>query len=374
MKLKLSSAALSSQLSTLSKVLAPKNSLQILGCYLFEVKGQQLTITASDGENVVCATMQPDEVDVDGSFAVDAQTMADSMRELAEQPVVISVDLEAQRIEVDYLNGHYDFPLMPADEYPLLDRDEENELRRLSLPAAVLSDNISRSVFAIASEELRPIMNGICFDLTPESLAIVASDGHKLVRNRIFTIQSDEPIAFVLPKKPALFLKNILPHDDTPVTIDFTKRMAEIAFGNIFMQSRLAEGRYPNYNAVIPQDNPNQLNVDRKALLGVMRRVTPFSQRSKQVRLQLEPGKTSFRAEDMDFVIRAREELACDYLGTPMSIGFKGTTIIDILNNLESDDVHIELGDASRPALIMPEVQPQDTEVVMLVMPMLLND
>lgn len=375
MKFKLSSAALSSRLSILSKVLGSKNVTLTLDCFLFEINGQQLTVTASDGENLMRTTLPLDEADEDISFLVSARTMTDSLRELPEQPVAITVDLEALTITVDYLNGHYNFTVLRADEYRPIEIDPTTVRELFAIESSVLSDNLTRTIFAAASEELRPVMNGVYFDLRADALAIVASDGHKLVRNRIFSITTDTPTAFVMPKKPATLLKTVLPHDETTVNVSYDGKMAMLVFGDTMLLCRLIEGRYPDYNAVIPQDNPNELSADRLALLGAMRRVTPFTPSNAQlVRMKLEPNKISLKSEDFDFYIRAVEELVCDYLGTPMAIGFKGSSFIDILSNMACDQVRLEMADPSRPTLILPEEQPEGQEVVMLIMPMLLND
>ena len=218
-------------------------------------------------------------------------------------------------------------------------------------------------------------MNGIYFDLTAESLAIVASDGHKLVRDKNFSIKSDVPAAFILPKKPATLLKNVLSKDGGDVVIKFDARNAEIRFADGTLSCRLIEGRYPNYNSVIPQDNPNQLTVDRKALLGALRRVLPFASESSQlIRFHLESGKLELSSEDIDFATSAKESLVCDYNGQAMNIGFKGSSLSEILSNLESDEVIIKLADPSRAGVIIPVTQPENEDVLMLIMPMLLNE
>ena len=374
MRFTLSSSALSSRLSTLSKVINSKNALPILDCFLFEVVNNTLAITASDSENVMKTSIPLDDSDGEGKFTVNNRTILDAVKELPEQPLTIDVDINSFAIKVIYQNGLYNFTGQNAEEYPLVQSMPEG-VTTLSLPSYELSDNISRSVFATATEELRPVMNGIYFDLTPDALAIVASDGHKLVRNRIFSVKTEKPTAFILPKKPANLLKNVLGKDDSDVSIRFDERNAEIAFGDTLLQCRLIEGRYPNYNSVIPQNNPNQLTIDRKVLIGALRRVLPFASESSQlIRLHLENGKIEISSEDIDFATSAKEEIPCDYNGSNMNIGFKGTSLSDILNNLASDEVELQLADPSRPCLIIPCTQPENEDVLMLIMPMLLND
>ena len=374
MRFTLSSSALSSRLSTLSKVINSKNALQILDCFLFEVANNTLSITASDSENVMKSTLALDECDGEGKFAVNNRTILDAVKELPEQPLTVDVDINSLAIKMIYQNGLYNFTGQDAGTYPLV-QPISGEVSSLSMPSSILSDNITRSIFATASEELRPVMNGIYFDLTNDALAIVASDGHKLVRNRNFSIKTDVPTSFILPKKPANLLKNVLGKDDSEVQIRFDERNAEIVFADTVLQCRLIEGRYPNYNSVIPQNNPNQLTIDRKVLIGALRRVLPFASESSQlVRLHLETGKLEISSEDIDFSTSAKEEITCDYSGGNMNIGFKGTSLNDILNNLASNEVELQLADPSRPCLIIPCEQPENEDVLMLIMPMLLND
>ena len=218
-------------------------------------------------------------------------------------------------------------------------------------------------------------MNGIYFDLTPDHLAVVASDGHKLVRNKIFTIKSEEPSAFILPKKPANLLKNLLGKDGGDVTIRFDERNAEVNYGDGVLLCRLIEGRYPNYNSVIPQNNPNEVRLDRLSLLAALRRVQPFANDSSNlVRFHVEGSTFQLDAEDYDFSKTATERMTCDYNGMPITIGFKGNAFIEILGNIECSDVIIQLADSSRAGLVLPSEQPENQEVVMLMMPMLIND
>ena len=218
-------------------------------------------------------------------------------------------------------------------------------------------------------------MNGIYFDLTADGLAVVASDGHKLVRNKNFNIKSETPAAFILPKKPATLLKNVLGKEQEEVVIKFDDRTAEISFAEGVLTCRLIEGRYPNYNSVIPQGNPNQLTIDRRSLIGALKRVLPFASESSQlVRFHLDAGRLELSSEDIDFATSAKEVVNCEYAGQSMNIGFKGSSLSEILNNLQGDEVIIELADPSRAGIILPAVQPENEDVLMLIMPMLLND
>ena len=374
MRFNLSSTALSSRLLTLSRVINSKNSLPILDCFLFEVHNGQLTITSSDSENVMCGTLILDSCEGEGDFAVNNQTILDAVKELPDQPLALDVNFNEMKIYITYQNGSYNFPILGADEYPRVQPISDNA-SSITIDAAKLSDSINRSIFATAQDELRPVMNGIYFDLTSDSLAIVASDGHKLVRNKNYSIKSETPSAFILPKKPATLLKTVLAKDGGDVVIRFDNRFADISFADGNLSCRLIEGKYPNYNSVIPQDNPNRITIDRKSLIGALRRVLPFASDSSQlIRFHISTGLLELNAEDIDFSTSAKESVTCEYDGNAMSIGFKGSSMLEILNNLESDDVVIQLADPSRAGVIVPGVQPENEDVLMLIMPMLLNE
>lgn len=374
MRLTISSTTLASRLTALSKVFNSKNSLPILDCYLFEVNSNQLTITASDSENVMTTQIQLDESDGNGTFAVNNRNILDAVKELPEQPLTLDVDMSTYAIKVIYMNGMYNFTAQSGDEFPRM-QPLNDSAAAITIESKTLANDIAHSIFATANEELRPVMNGIYFDLKEDSLAIVASDGHKLVRTLNKNIKSEKPMSFILPKKPATLLKNVLQKTEDDVIIRFDDRNANILFPEGTLACRLIEGRYPNYNSVIPQDNPNLLTVDRMVLASVVRRVLPFaSDSSQQIRLHIETGKAVISSEDIDFYTSAKEEIVCDYNGMPMDIGFKGTSLMEILINLDGEEVELKLADPSRPCLIIPTNQPENEDVLMLIMPMLLND
>ncbi len=374
MRFSVSSSAISSRLNALSRVITGKTSLPILDCFLFQVNNNQLTITASDGETVMQATVELAEFEGEGEFAIPYRTILDAMKELPEQPLNFELNPETSAMRIVYQNGMYNFTVQGAEEYPRL-QHVSDAATTISVGANVLIDNINRSLFATANDELRPVMNGIYFDFTPDALAIVASDGHKLVRNKNFTVKSEMTTSFILPKKPATLLRNTLDKEGGDVSIRFDDRGAEIHYEGGLLSCRLIEGRYPNYNSVIPQNNPYKATIDRKAFVSALRRVLPFANESSQlVRLRLEQGRLELSSEDIEFSTAAKEQLACDYQDAPMSIGFKGGTLQEVLNNQESEQVILQLADPSRAGIIVPAEQPENEDVLMLIMPMLLND
>lgn len=375
MRFTVSSSALSSKLNMLAKVIGSKNSLPILDCFLFQVANGEMSITASDSDNVIKSTLALTDHDGEGEFCVPNRVILDALKELPEQPLHFDVDAagEAVAIKIVYQNGLYNFTGQSAEEYPRT-QSMNDACTTVSLPTEMLINNISRSLFATANDELRPVMNGIYFDLTADALAIVASDGHKLVRSKNFTIKSESPSAFNLPKKPASLLKNILSKDVDDAIIKFDDRSAEIQFTDGVMRCRLIDGRYPNYNSVIP-NNPNEVTVDRRGLQSALRRVLPFASESSQlIRFHIESGRFEVSSEDIDFSTSAKEQLSCEYNGSPISIGFKGSSLMEILSNLTSDNIIIQLADPSRAGIIVPAEQPENEDILMLIMPMLLND
>ena len=374
MRFTVSSTALSSKLSALSRVINSKNALPILGDFVFEIKENVLYLTASDSENVMKTQLELTESDGNSRFAIANHDLLEAVKGFSEQPITFEVNQEQNLVRISYQNGLFSLPIENADEFPMAQSVSENA-NTITLPNAILAENINRSIFATAQDELRPVMNGIYFDLTPDCLAVVASDGHKLVRNKIFTIKSEQPATFILPKKPANLLRNLLGKDGGDVTIRFDERNAEVNYGDGTIQCRLIEGRYPNYNSVIPQSNPNELRVDRLGLLAALRRVQPFANDSSNlIRFHVEDSTLQLDAEDYDFSKTATERMSCEYNGQTMSIGFKGSSFIEVLSNFDCPDVIIQLADPSRAGLVLPSEQPENQDVLMLMMQMLIND
>ena len=374
MRFTVSSTALSNKLVALSRVINTKNALPILGDFVFDISGQTLLLTASDSENTMQTTVELTESDGDGRFAMGNHDLLEAVKGFSEQPITFDVDQQQNIAKISYQNGLFSLPVDNADEYPVAQQVSEGA-NTIVISNQLLNDNINRSLFATAQDELRPVMNGIYFDLTPDCLAVVASDGHKLVRNKIYTIKSDQPASFILPKKPATLLKNLLGKDGGDVIIRFDERNAEINYGDGTIQCRLIEGRYPNYNSVIPQSNPNELRADRNGLLAALRRVQPFANDSSNlIRFHVEGATLQLDAEDYDFSKTATERMTCEYNGQPMSIGFKGSSFIEILSNFACPEVIIQLADPSRAGLVLPSEQPENQDVLMLMMPMLIND
>ena len=374
MKFIVSSTGLFSHLQAISRVINSKNSLPILDCFLLELTDGTLSITASDSETTLVTSIEVVESDGDGQFAVSSKTFLDALKEIPEQPLTFVVNPENYEILVQYQNGKYSLMGQNADEYPQTPRLGDNAVN-VTMEAPVMLNGINRALFATADDELRPVMNGIYFDITTEDITFVASDGHKLVRNKTYKARGNEKAAFILPKKPASLLKNLLPKEQGDVQIGFDDRNAIFTLENYSMTCRLIEGRYPNYNSVIPQNNPHKATIDRAAFMSALKRVSVFSSAaSSLIKLHLDFNRIQISGQDIDFSTSAEETLMCQYEGNPMSIGFKSTFLIDILNNISSQEVIMELADPSRAGVILPVDQEDEEDLLMLLMPMMLND
>lgn len=374
MRFNVSSTSLGNRLQTISRVQSSKNALPILDCILFELANGELKMTASDSETTMVTTVEVMDAEGEGKFAIGAKQLISSVKEISEQPIMFQVDPNSSAIEITYQNGKYNLIGQNGYEFPV-PSSVSDSARSLTIDAQVLFNGISRSLFAAADDELRPQMNGVYFDMTPESTTFVASDGHKLVRNRVFSVHVDEPSAFILPKKPALLLKTVLPKAEGDTIVRFDDRNAEIQMTDYTISCRLIEGRYPNYNSVIPTDNPFRVTADRMAFISALRRVSVFaSQSSALIKIHVDQGTLTVSAQDLDFSTSAEEHLMCDYDGTPMSIGFNGPFLLDVLNSITSSDIVLELADPSRAGVITPAEQEENEDLIMLLMPMMLKD
>ena len=283
------------------------------------------------------------------------------------------MDTNTFAIEINYQNGKYN--LVGQNGYDFPKPTGMSEVSHfISIDAQVMLTGITRCLFAAADDELRPQMNGVYFDITPDYTTLVASDGHKLVRNRILSVKADTS-SFNLPKKPALMLKGILGKEEEDVTISFSDRNAQIDLSDYSITCRLIEGRYPNYNSVIPTDNPLRVRIDRLALIAALRRVSVFASASNAlIKLHVENNTLTTSAQDIDFSTSAEEHILCEYDGSAMSIGFSGPFLIDVLNSISCQDVVLELADPSRAGVIVPAEQEENEDVIMLLMPMMLQN
>ena len=372
MKFVISSTELLSHLSSVSKVISSKHTLPILDNFLFTQKGSELIITATDLETTMITRIELDNVEGEGTIAIEAKRLIDMLREFPEQPLTFEINLETLNVDILTETGKFSVVGQMGDDYPQLPDIKEEESKSVKITASILSIGISKTLFATADDELRPVMNGIFVDITPEDIKFVASDSHKLVRYTRNDITTDIETKFIIPKKPASLLKAILPSDDTDIEVRADKNNAFFTINGYQLICRLVEGEYPNYTTVIPLDSPNKVIVDRSSVTNTIKRVAVFSnQASNLVKLKLASNEMTVSAQDIDFSISAFEKLNCQYDGEEIEIGFKSSFLIEILSSLSSTDVVFELLDSSRAGLVLPvEKNNESEDELMLLMPM----
>ncbi len=373
MKFNVSSTKLFAQLQAVSRVIASKNSLQILEDVLFDLQGEQLTLTASDGETTIRTTLPVENPQGEGKVAFGARLLLDTLKEFPEQPLTFLIDDQNFGLNITSANGTYSFVGANGQEYPEMPAEEgENTL---TMPANVLLDAINKTIFCTADDELRPVMNGIFFDLAEDKITLVATDAHRLVRYINTSVHVPQATNFILPKKPAMLLRQVLAKETEDVVITFGQKNAKFAFGQTVIVCRQIEGRFPNYNAVIPQNNQNKVIVDRQTIVNACKRVAVFANTGTSLlKLALSENQIKISAQDIDFSTSAEETIACDYSGMPMAIGFKAPFLIEILSSIASQDVILELADPARAGLILPAENEENQELLILLMPMLLNE
>jgi DNA polymerase-3 subunit beta len=374
MKFIVSSSLLLSHLQTVGRVIASKNAIPILDCFLFELEKSRLTITGADSETRMVTSIEVTDVDGQGIFAIPSKNLLDSLKELPEQPISFEINDDNLDVIIHYENGRYNFVAQKGDEYPQ-PKPLSDDAFKLHLSAVDLLTGINCTLFATGEDDLRPTVNGIFFDIKEENITFVASDGHKLVRFINLEVKGNDVASFILPKKPSNLLKTILPREEGEAVIGFDSNNAYITIGHFHVVCRLIEGTYPNYNAVIPKENPYRLTIDRLQLLNALRRVTVFSNSaSSLIKLSISLNSILISAQDIDYATYAEETVACVYEGTDMNIGFKGLFLIEILNSIPSGEVVLELADPSRPGLILPVENEEGEDLLTLLMPVMLND
>jgi len=375
MKFVVSSTALLAHLQNVSRVISSKNTLPILDNFLFKLDNNELEITASDLESTLITKMSLENTSDDGSIAVPARILTDTLKEFPEQPLTFEIDQAKMSIVINSENGKFTVVGQNAGDFPQMPVIKADGKSTVEMPAEVLNSGISKTLFATADDELRPVMNGIYIELSTDDLTFVASDAHKLVRYKRTDAKADAAASFILPKKPASLLKNVLPGEANPVSVEFDEKNAFFSMTEYKLVCRLVEGNYPSYNSVIPTENPNKLTIDRAEFYNTLKRVAVYSnQASNLVKLALKGNQMTVSAQDIDFSISAYERLNCQYEGEDMEIGFKSTFLLEILSNLASPDVILELSDPTRAGILLPAASENEAEdVLMLLMPMMIN-
>ena len=375
MKFIVSRDVLYKNLSAISGVLGTNSTLPILDNFLFAVEGDMLTLTASDLDATMTATVQLANVEGEGSVAVPSKTILDTLKLMDDTPIVFEIDMEKYILKFSAVNGEYDSSCFPGEEYPVMKTMEEPQ--SFEIEAHILQRAISKTLFATGNDELRPNMMGVLCELSNENITFVATDAHKLVRYSNNAVKVEEDISFILPKKPITQLKSILAGFNEKVLVEYTTNTHHIrfSFGNIVLFSSLKEGKFPAYQAVIPKDNPNKFVVDRKDFHKSICRVGIYSNQSTfQVRISLSDEKTVITAEDLDYSNKAEENIKGAYEGEQMDIGFNSKFLKEMLENLDSREIALEMSMPNRAALIVPTEQDSTEEdLLMLIMPVMLN-
>ena len=373
MKFTVSSSALLSLLATTGKVISNKSSLPILVYFLMELKDGQLTVTTSDLETTLIGSIAVENIEREGVIAAPGKLMLDSLKEFPEMPLVIDVNDTTWEIQITWASGHLSIPGASAVSYPAV-QTLGNERKNITLDVDLLVSGINKTIFATADDELRPVMNGVYFDFSTESLTFVATDAHKLVKYNAEN-NSDISSSFILPKKPANLLKTLLAKEEEPVNIAFDAKNVTFELKNFKLVCRLIEGNYPNYNAVIPTANPNKVLIDRVEFVNGIKRVAVCSNPSTNlIRMDIADNKVNLTAQDIDFSVSANETISCSYDGQPVTIGFKSTFLVEILSNIDTPTVVVELADSTRAGVFKPVYDDQpSSESLMLLMPMMIN-
>ena len=374
MKFVISSTELLSHLMSISKVISSKSTMPILDNFLFRLSENGLTITASDLESTLVTTIELNNLEGEGLIAVPAKLLTDTLKEFPEQPLTFQIDPDTYAIGIFSETGRFNIVGQNGEDFPENPAVDEEVAASLILGHSAMQKGIEKTLFATADDELRPVMNGIFIELTPDFVSFVASDAHKLVRYRRYDVKSEIMSSFILPKKPASLLKGLLIKEDHNIRLDFDNKNAVFTLSNYKLVCRLVEGNYPSYNSVIPANNPNKLGISRLTFYNTVKRVSVFSnQASNLVKLHIEENNMIVSAQDIDFAISAEERLNCDYEGDMMEIGFKSTFLLEILSNLASGEVRLELSDPSRAGLLLPGEKGDDEDLLMLLMPMMIN-
>lgn len=373
MKFIISSTVLLKNLQAISGVLTTNNNLPILDDFLFELKDDTITVTASDLETTMIVSIPAAKAEEDGAIAIPAKLLLDALKAFPETPIGFSINQETFAIELSAGEGKYRLSGHNADDYPALPELEDTQ--RLSLTTALLAEAIRMTLFATGNDELRPVMSGVFCQFSPDDLTFVATDAHKLVRYRRSDVVAPESASFILHKKPLNQLKGLLAKGSDDVLVEYNDKNAHFSIGNVRLICRLIEGRYPDYESVIPSINPNVLSVDRLSFLSAIRRVAIFgNQSTHQLRLKITGKELLLSTEDIDFSNEARERLTCDYEGTDMEIGFNSRFLLEMLSNLEADSIRIEMSEPNRAGIILPVDNPNEKEdILMVVMPVLLT-
>lgn len=375
MQFTVSSLTLLKQLQAVGGAIGSNATLPILGDFLFQINNSQLSIAATDLETSMVSSIAVN-ADQNGSVAVPAKILQDMLKNLPEQPLLFRVNEDNFAIEIQTLNGLYKLSGEDGADFPRIPEAAGSE-DQLTLPAFVLSAAINKTIFATSKDELRPAMTGVLFAFEDNKINFVATDAHRLVKYTISDLEGDNNSSnsLIIPAKALKLLEKALPSTETPVQLSFERNNAFFSFGEVKLACRLIDARFPDYGAVIPQNNTNHLRINRSELLASLRRIAIFSNRTNyQVVLSLTADQLGIKAQDMDYANEASETMPCEYNGEEMTIGFNAHLLIDLISAMPGDDIKMELSTPGRAALIVPTDDAQSDELLMLIMPIMLHN
>lgn len=371
MRFIVSTSTLLKQLQSVSGALSNSTVLPILENFLFEIKDGNLTISATDLQTSMTTSLTV-EAKENGRIAIPSRILLDTLKSLPEQPIAFNIDDATFAIEINAGDGKYKLSGENGEDFPKIPVVENAS--SVNLPASVLAEAINKTIFAVSNDELRPAMTGVYCQLSTSSLTFVATDAHKLVRYRRKDAKAASTASFILPKKALNLLKSALPSEDINVSVEYNSTSAFFKFSNINLVCRLIDERYPDYEAVIPKNNPNKLTIDRQAFLSSLNRVAIYANKTThQVRLKINGSELNISSEDIDFANEAHERLSCQYDGEDIEIGFNAKFLIEMLKNLAGEEVMLEMSTPNRAGLLLPQNGDENEDVLMLVMPVMLN-
>jgi DNA polymerase-3 subunit beta len=372
MKFIVSSSYLLKNLQVLGGIINANNTLPILDNFLFQLDGNSLLVSASDLETTISSNLNVESTEK-GSICIPARLLLDTLKTFPEQPLTFTVESN-NTIEISSNHGKYALAYANGEEFP--NAIELQDPSTTLVQGNILANAISKTIFATGNDDLRPVMSGVFFQFSSDNLTFVATDAHKLVKYTRMDLKTDKEAEFIMPKKPLNLLKSILAGSDDDVVIEYNESNAKFIFNSTEMVCRLIDGKYPNYEAVIPKENPNKLSIDRNQFLNSVRRVSIFSNKTThQIRLKIAGAELNISAEDVDYSNKAEERLTCGYQGDDMQIGFNSRFLTEMLGNLSSDEVSLEMSLPNRAGILTPADGLEDGEhITMLVMPVMLNN
>ena len=372
MKFIVNSNTLLKEIQKLNGVISSNNTLPILDNFLFEITNSKMTIIASDLETTMMSVISV-ESDTNGMITIPSRILIDTLKTFSNQPLTFVVDLNTFGIEMSSEIGNYKLAGQNAEEFPKI--PELSDSSSTALSGDILLNAINKTLFASGNDELRPVMSGVFFELSTEQVTFVGTDAHKLVKHSRADLTSDKTASFIIPKKPLTILKNNI-IDNPDITLEFNDTNALFTFSNITIICRLIDGKYPNYDAVIPKENPNKLKIETSALLSSIKRVSIYANKTThQIRLKIAGSELQITSEDLDFANKAEERLSCQYEGDDMEIGFNSKFVIEMLNNIGADQISLEMSVPNRAGIILPlDGLNEGENTLMLVMPVMLNN